>query len=406
MQQVIPIQTPRRADHPALRLLLLGLSASATLTGCVKKDDNPNCVSVGSGWRACSVDAATSVDSGTVDQPDGSGPPTQTDAGTRTTTPPPRGQAGTQAASTGRAGTGSALGAGSASDFSESSEDAGASAAGSGGAASGAAGLASAGSGGAPRAAGTGGMNAGRGGGTAGGGAAGSGAGGMSSLPVTCCHSQGVCVSSGDLSVEQRAFLGRESCTDEAALCAPVEVLDNKSFVPKTCRSVLQSEGRCLPDCMSNLARQGARLPQDICDAHQLCSPCFDPATGNATGSCSLGADPGPRELPQVFGSCCNAADSAPALCVPQTYVPAGALMPPADCAAGLYCVPRALVNDPTAKPAACNAEVRGAGICLPQCIASALVPLVTVQANCNTNEKCYPCELIGGTATGVCGAQ
>jgi hypothetical protein len=65
MQQVIPIQTPRRADHPALRLLLLGLSASATLTGCVKKDDNPNCVSVGSGWRACSVDAATSVDSGT-----------------------------------------------------------------------------------------------------------------------------------------------------------------------------------------------------------------------------------------------------------------------------------------------------------------------------------------------------
>ena len=95
-----------------------------------------------------------------------------------------------------------------------------------------------------------------------------------------------------------------------------------------------------------------------------------------------------------------------PALCVPQSYLPAGTVMPQADCAANLYCVPRALVSDPTAKPAQCKDDVRGSGICLPECIAGALTPLLTVQSNCSQTEQCYPCAFIGGTATGVCASQ
>jgi hypothetical protein len=90
---------------------------------------------------------------------------------------------------------------------------------------------------------------------------------------------------------------------------------------------------------------------------------------------------------------------------VPQSYVPEGVVMPAADCSAELFCVPRELVSDPTARPAQCSADLRGPGLCVPQCIAEALGPLLTVQAGCNTGEQCYPCALFGGSATGACAA-
>jgi hypothetical protein len=219
----------------------------------------------------------------------------------------------------------------------------------------------------------------------------------------TCCHALGICVTNGDLSSDQRALLQRDSCMDERELCSPVALLDKQPFVPKTCHSVLNAEGRCLPDCVSNLASQAARLPRDVCDTHELCAPCFDPITGNATGSCSLGADPGPRESPQLFVSCCGEGKDGTALCVPQSYVPAGKTLPQASCAADLRCLPRSQVLDPNARLPTCTTEVRGPGVCVAQCIANAAGPIVTVQSTCAAGEVCYPCQLVDGTSTGAC---
>ena len=388
-------------------LVVLGFTCAA-LTACTSKDTGTGCVSVGGGWQACSADdPATSADAGATPALDSGGQPlAMPDAGHPTVISPKPVLGGASAGAPIGVGTtggigGSASASGIAGNGGASIGSAGeAGAAGNRAIAAGSAGKNTGGAGSDAGRGGSPGSQAGRGGAAADGGTA-----GTSSLPSACCRSMGVCVSGSELSAEQRSFLGRETCADQAAVCAPVSVLD-KTFVPKTCRSVLQAEGRCLPACVSTLARQGARYPEDVCEAHEVCAPCFDPTTGAATGACSMGADPGPHELAQVFGSCCNMQGDAPALCVPQSYLPADTVMPQADCGANLFCVPRALVSDPAAKLAQCMDDVRGSGVCVSQCIAGALTPLITTQSTCTASEQCYPCAFIGGATTGVCGSQ
>lgn len=389
---------------------LWSLALIALQAGCVKEAADPSCVNVGSGWRACSADMPASMSGATGTSPgSASGRSGSGESAGRPTSPPanagvissvaPRAGAGSEA--TAAAGTaGQERGAGAASGDAEAgrAEPQSLAGAGSGGVAAiggmvarAGATASSAGSAGHP-AAGSGGTDL----------PSQAGASGQNSLPNTCCHALGLCVPDGDLSSDQRALLQRDSCQSERELCAPVALLDKQPFVPKTCHSVLNAEGRCLPDCMSTLAHQGERLPRDVCDTHELCAPCFDPITGNATGSCSLGADTGPRESPQLFASCCGAGKDPAALCVPQSYVPAGKTLPQASCPADLRCLPRSQVLDPSAKLPSCMTDVRGTGVCLAQCIADA-VGIVTVQASCAANEVCFPCTLVDGTSTNAC---
>ena len=403
----------RTSASAALVLMALG-------AGCKPAAQDPECVSVGMGWRACMNDMQGSAPQSTPM----STPMPETPAPAKPSDLAAKGGSGGAAIATGRASTGGAGGEGGAGASStsgrmgagvataavggESAGSGGAGASGSGGEASGSAGSAAAA--GSVSAAGSSGSagQAGMSGQPASAGAAGEkpAAAGAGGLPTTCCHSLGVCVESSSLRDEQRRLLVPDSCSAQTDVCAPTAVLSTQGFIPKTCRSVLQGEGRCLPDCVAGLAGQADKLPRDTCDTHELCAPCFDPITGTATGSCRLGADPGPRELPHLFRGCClESTGSTAGLCVPRAYVPAGAAAPRADCGQELFCVPRQRIVDPNAKPTECSAEVRGRGICLSQCIADALALIVTVQSTCPAGNACFPCELVSGDSTGVCPA-
>jgi len=412
-------------SHAVAACLLLTI-----VSACRPPADKSDCVSVGMGWRACSGEMQANPSEGS------SGDPAVAMTAPSPTKPGQNaGKGGGGALATGRAsggaGTGGAGAGGEVGAGSGGESDAGRA-----GASSTGAGLSTtAGSGAAPAAgadapkagssaggSGAGGARAGSSGdrgsagragvsgesASAGRAAAGSGvaSAGTSALPTTCCHSLGVCVASGSLRDEQRRLLVPDSCGGQDDVCAPTAVLAPQGYVPKTCRSVLQGEGRCLPDCMAGLVGQADKLPRDTCDTHELCAPCFDPITGSATGSCRLGADPGPRELPHVFRGCCLDGSGAPqGLCVPRGYIPTATAAPQGTCGADLFCVPRERIVDPTSKPIECAADIRGRGTCVPQCIAEALAPLVYVQATCPAGNACFPCQLVSGDSTGLCPA-
>ena len=357
-----------------------GLLLSALVLACKPPASDPDCVSVGMGWRACSDDMQAQETGGTgaraltMDPP---AKPAQTgDQGGSAGAGRTLGADGRQGGSAGASSAGAGLPTATANSVDAGARTASAattSAAGSAGSSdAGTSGAGGAGESGSAGRAGASGESASAGHSGAGGSA--SGAAGAAGLPTTCCHSLGVCVEHQSLSEDQRSLLVADSCAGRSELCAPTAVLSAQGYVPKTCRSVLQGEGRCLADCMAGLAGQRDKLPRDTCDTHELCAPCFDPITGSATGSCRLGADPGPRELPHTFRGCCLDGTGAPqGMCVPRSYIPAGAAATQADCGAELFCVPRQHIIDPNAKPVECSTDIRGPGICLPQCIADSL---------------------------------
>jgi hypothetical protein len=369
----------------ARALLLVSAAVGPSLAACVK-DDRPECVRLGSGWLACPAEMAA-VDSGPAVLLDSATPLAAVDGN------------GVDAASlngSARGGTaqvvnqdgGPRVSAGSAG------QAAGADIPGAGGAqggsAAGSAGISGAGAAARAGAAGMAGV----------GGAAGVAA---VSGALSCCHALGRCQAASELAPSRAALFSKDSCDVDGALCVPAALSGSAASAPKTCRSVLDAEGRCLPDCVSNLAQQAARLPKDVCAEHESCAPCFDPVTGEATGYCALGGDSGPRESPRVFANCCDVQTQAQALCVPQSFVPAGVVMPRGTCDATSFCVPRAWASDPSAKPSYCMDSVRGRGICVPQCVATALGPLLTTPADCSSTDECYPCQYVGGLASGVC---
>jgi hypothetical protein len=399
--------------HAALGgALALSIVLSAA---CKPPAENAECVSVGMGWRACSNGMPAALSGGaSMPEPAAQPKPAQNTPKGGSGGGIVTGRPAAAAASGGEGGAASASGGGgarsrvsggdSAAGAGTSGNDGGSGNVSAGGMSAGSTSAGSSGEGGSAGRAGTRAEPASAGG--AGEAGLARTSAGASSVPTTCCHALGVCVQSVSLQEQQRRLLVPESCSAQGELCAPTTVLAADGFVPKTCRSVLQGEGRCLPDCMAGLAGQADKLPRDTCDTHELCAPCFDPISGSATGSCRLGADPGPHELPHMFRGCCvDGTGATQGSCVPLGYIPSGAAAPKADCGAELFCVPRQRIVDPNAKPVECSTDIRGHGVCLPQCIADALVLLVTVQATCPSNNACFPCELVSGDSTGVCTA-
>jgi hypothetical protein len=223
-----------------------------------------------------------------------------------------------------------------------------------------------------------------------------------SGIYESCCGEQGTCLPMSLVSADDAARLGRDSCA-EALLCVPESAIAG-GRAAVACRTTGDFEGRCLPDCLPELAAQGERLSRASCAQGQLCAPCFDPLTGEDTGACTLGADPGPSEPAATFARCCGELGR----CVPDELVAEGDRdrLAQLDCADETrLCVPEPWLGDEPVAAASCRSLGDAEGRCLPACL-----PDVAGQsdrlpaADCAAQHLCAPCfDPLTGEDTGAC---
>ena len=172
----------------------------------------------------------------------------------------------------------------------------------------------------------------------------------------------------------------------------------------KSLPSILNAEGRCLPECLSLVADQKDILPADICPPKHLCAPCYDLFTGLSTGVCELPGDSGPTRPPVVFEACCDAAG----VCLPGEMVPTDHrnLLGAGTCsnAADFFCVPNVLMEDEFS-PKVCRSIADLEGRCLPECL-----PMIEARSSflpsdvCEADFRCAPCyDPFDGHDTGAC---
>jgi len=194
------------------------------------------------------------------------------------------------------------------------------------------------------------------------------------------------------------------------ALCVPDDVLEmGGKLIPKTCASIAGFEGRCLSDCLPEVAAQAAMLPKDVCAAGELCVPCYDPVEGTATGACSFSCDTGPAEPAQTLPDCCGGEGT----CVPTQSVPPehaddfGADTCPTSSA--LVCVPHAFLSGPYV-PALCTPSTliylftgQDVGACMKTCMPGVASAPYVDQGECAGDELCIPCFDQQGAPTGAC---
>jgi hypothetical protein len=240
--------------------------------------------------------------------------------------------------------------------------------------------------------------------------------GGVGRADARCCAGMGKCTS--DLSEGLSSGFPLDTCSAEGELrCVPNmrEVVavqadtDTDAGTPlafAACRVSFPGspanfpdyEGRCLPTCFAKGNPIAARLGQSSCSAGELCAPCFDPLTGQSTGSCELQGDAPSEPAPVAFGECADGLG----YCVPAfaAGMQAGQLTQ-LTCGSGELCGPKNKVADPNACFARCDTGSFGPGACVPGFLASVGAGILA-RADCQEGEVCGPCELFG-TRTGVC---
>jgi hypothetical protein len=225
--------------------------------------------------------------------------------------------------------------------------------------------------------------------------------------PTTVCGGGAHCVPSSLIPADFLSFLG--DCAPDNK-CVPDEFIKtNGNFIPPTCTSIAGAEGRCLSECLPQLAAQGDFLPVDVCAEFQRCAPCYDPVTGEETGACTLSCDPGPVGQPVTLPDCCGGLGT----CVPGSLVPPAQVpfLPQDSCpqdANMFLCAPDVFVIDPNYVPETCETEIPivggEPGVCLPQCLLDGIQGQVLGQSSCDDNWKCIPCEdPFSGDPTGAC---
>jgi len=230
--------------------------------------------------------------------------------------------------------------------------------------------------------------------------------GGSKESGAECCDGLGTCGESGG----ENTGLPHESCKASPDLrCVPKSpVSEEDGGTPgfASCRvqfpgsppTAPSFEGRCLPSCFVRHSPIASRLSQSTCDDGETCSPCYNPLTGNSTGTCERLGD-SPLEPPLTgFGECATGLG----YCVP-AYAAGGsaAQLRQLTCAAGELCAPKIKVADPEACFERCNAGEWGAGACVPQFLAELAGPFLSGEG-CRTGELCTPCVALGAR-TSVC---
>ena len=218
------------------------------------------------------------------------------------------------------------------------------------------------------------------------------------------CEGEARCVPRILLEKQAPEMLAKLMACDETSVCVPDPIISSMGFyAPNSCRSVNDSEGRCLSECLPQVASQRDILPQANCGEHERCVPCFDPLEGEETGACRLTCDLGPVEPAKLLDSCCGGLGS----CLPSALVPAAQsnqLAVDSCTQANTLCAP-AVLTDETARPAQCNTVGGGEGRCMPTCL-----PAIAARAHslpqdvCRTGEVCAPCfDPFSGTDTEAC---
>jgi hypothetical protein len=228
---------------------------------------------------------------------------------------------------------------------------------------------------------------------------------GATKCPMDICQAQdSVCIGTGAIQATSgEAVAAALADCDADNKCVPIKLVQTQGkVIPKTCRSLNDAEGRCLSNCIPQVAQQASQLPRDTCDEGELCAPCFDPRTGELTAACVQGCDPGPVEPAKPFPECCDGRG----VCVGADLAgdQASSLDAGSCSGDGELCAPREL-TDPTFKPTTCRSVNDAEGRCLSTC-----VPVVSQQidqlpiATCADDERCAPCyDPRTGDDTGAC---
>jgi hypothetical protein len=221
----------------------------------------------------------------------------------------------------------------------------------------------------------------------------------------SCCAGTSICVPVELVGKDLRQALSQGDCKKKNTVCVPKKLTDPKARAAG-CTSLQGDEGRCLPKCLPDIARQASRLPQDKCEAHHLCAPCYDPLTGKDTHACRINGD-APQKPPVVFQGCCKRGPQTLGKCVPASLAPPDArqsLGRDSCDSEGALCVPEKLTN-PATKPQSCTSLSGAEGRCLPDCLpAVAQYKDWLPQDVCGTNHRCAPCyDPLSGEDTGAC---
>jgi len=175
--------------------------------------------------------------------------------------------------------------------------------------------------------------------------------------------------------------------------CVPDPIIETAgNNLPTTCTAFpnTNAEGRCLSDCLPQVAAQLSSLQQDICASGEHCVPCYDPFTGMPTGACSSSPCDAPANAPYTFPTCCPFNNMDQGTCVPTAMVPQaqqGDLLQ-LTCPSNLLCVPNEYLPNSTIPIPSCSSFL-GTGACVSECTN---LPLSFPQGSCPGNHVCVPC--------------
>ncbi len=197
------------------------------------------------------------------------------------------------------------------------------------------------------------------------------------------------------------AVMASQLAACPTGLCVPDEFIKaGGNFIPPTCRSTNDSEGRCLHEAIPQVASQKALLPQSTCQAFEKCVPCFNPLDSMSTGSCNLSCDPGPKEAAKPFASCCSKGGANQGRCIPTGQIPQSeqANLTAHECVSGqALCVPSEMIPV-TFHPTACTGSglLTGSytGVCLSKCLHYGFIQSLGVDhGSCDSLHDCAPCK-------------
>jgi hypothetical protein len=202
----------------------------------------------------------------------------------------------------------------------------------------------------------------------------------------------------------------KELATCAGGYCTPDPfIAANGQYVPPTCTSLGNAEGRCLHVSVPKVADQRSLLPQATCAADEKCVPCYDPRDGSDSGACRLSCDPGPKK-PAPGNACpyqgkdelldpryfpdCSTDGTATAHCVPQPLVPASQQPLLSPCGSGGLCAPDVYTSRGGRYIAPSCTSIAGAeGRCM-----NVAIGMVGAQKDalpqdvCAPYERCAPC--------------
>jgi hypothetical protein len=193
----------------------------------------------------------------------------------------------------------------------------------------------------------------------------------------------------------------------DTGLCVPeVYVREKGTHLPTACTSFAGIEGRCFSTVFKDVAAEVDFLDQDKCAADERCVPCFNPATGEATGACSTVSCDAPRLAPVPLQDCCQNHGQMRGKCIPVTDIPGQfqSRLARLGCPAGDLCAPNDNI-DPTVTPTPC-AAINGRGVCASDCVDFGLFGDIFLdQGNCRSDQTCVPCvDPTTGQPTGAPG--